>query len=89
MRKEINYNGRTLEIIATKFVSPFCYYEYKVFELVEKKHWWNFRRIEVCSGSTFWWTDNEDFETKIMEKIELHYGDKHCDNVEKFFMKNS
>ena len=87
MTKTINYNGRPLEIVATKCVHPFCYYEYKIYELCEKKHWWNFSRIEIISGSTFWWEDDEDFETKIMEKIRIHYGDKHADNVEKFFYK--
>lgn len=87
MRKIINYNGRALEITAKKFVYPFCYYEYKVYELVEKKHWWNFSRIQIISGSTFWWKEDDDFETKIMEKIEFHYNDHHTDNITKFFAK--
>lgn len=88
MRKVINYNGKALEIIATKCTNPFCYYDYKIFELREKKHWWNCGRIEILSGSTIWWTDNDDFETKIMEKIETYYGSKHVDNVENFFNKS-
>ena len=45
MKKTINYNGRSLEIVATKFVHPFCYYDYKIYELCEdmltKDEWGN------------------------------------------------
>ena len=89
MRKEINYNGRRLEVIATRFSFPVCYYEYTVNELLEKKHWWNSSRRQVLSGSTLAWGEDDDFETILMEKLEIVFGDKHTDNVQKFFQENS
>lgn len=89
MVKEIEYNGKRLQIVASKYVHPFTYYDFKVFELREKKHWWNFSKVEIISGSTFWWTEDDDFETKIMEKITDHYLVKHSDNVEKFFTEKA
>lgn len=88
MEKIINYNGKTLKIVAEKYVYPVCHYDYKVYELRKKKHWWNFSKVEIISGSTLWWTEDEDFEIKIMEKIEFHYAPKHINNVEKFFSEN-
>ena len=89
MRKEINYNGRKLEVIATKISFPCCYYEYTVNELLEKKHWWNFGKRQILSGSTFAWSDDDDFETILMKKLEIVFKDNHTDNVQKFFQKNS
>ena len=87
MRKVINYNEKEIEIIATKITSPFIYYEYKIFELLKKKHWWNCRRTEIVSGTTFWWSNEKDFETEIMHEIDIYYKTKTLNNVEKFFEK--
>lgn len=89
MEKIINYNGKTLKVVAEKCTYPFCYYNFKIYELREKKHWWNLNKVEIISGSTICWSDNADFETKIMEEIEFYYAPKHIDNVEKFFSENS
>ena len=89
MRKEITYNGRKLEIVATRYLHPFVYYDFKVYELREKKHWWNRGRVEIISSSTFSWATNADFEIRVMDKIRFYYQDKLNDNVEKFFSKNS
>lgn len=85
MRKVINYNEKEIEIVATKITSPFVYYEYKVFELIKKKHWWNYSRSQIASGSTFWWSNEKDFETEIMHEIDIYYKTKTLNNVEKFF----
>lgn len=85
MRKVINYNEKEIEIIATKITSPFIYYEYRIFELLKKKHWWSDRRTEIVSGTTYWWSDEKDFETEIMHEIEIYYKTKTLNNVEKFF----
>lgn len=89
MRKEITYNGKKLEIVATRYSHPFVYYDFKVYELREKKHWWNRGRIEIVSGSTVHWASNADFEIKIMDKIRFYYQDTLNDDVKKFFQKNS
>lgn len=85
MRKVISYNEKEIEIIATKCTNPFVYYEYKVFELIKKKYWWSCGRTQICSGTTFWWSNEKDFETEIMREIEIYYKTKTLNNVEKFF----
>jgi hypothetical protein len=89
MRKEIIYNNIKLEIVATRHSQPFVYYDFKIYELREKKHWWNRSRVGIVSDSTYYWTSNVDFETKIMDEIKFYYQDKLDDNVESFFQKNS
>lgn len=89
MRKEITYNGRKLEIVATRYSYPFVYYDFKVYELRERKYWWSRDRVEIVSGSTFAWATNADFEIKIMDEIRFYYQDRLDNDVEKFFSKNS
>lgn len=74
MTKVIEYNGKKLEIYVIQrldFKDP--YYDYKVYEIVNKKHWWQFSRNEIICGSTFWWSDKDNFEEKIMSEIKQYF----------------
>ena len=41
MTKVIEYNGKKLEIyVIQRFDLKDPYYDYKVYEIINKKHWW-------------------------------------------------
>lgn len=91
MKKVIEYNGKKLEIIAIeRFDLKDPYYNYKVYEIIKKKYWWQLSRKEIICGSTFVWSNGQDFEEKIMSEIKDHYErvnkqEQFQNSLEKFF----